>query len=367
MAPRRDSDPRRRRPRLRRRPRGRWRRADCAITARGAAARRRRSPGRCGSATPAGAVARAARGGLRPGRGAQVVETAFAFSGADLRFAAAGPAGVAIDPRTGALVVPIDRPVSGAPVAVTAANSGGAAVAWLPSRSRPMRRRGRRRPWPLGAGRRRRSRAASGPRRPGGDVQSAPALSRLRRGGGDDRVGLAPIRPRRRAGDRRDRCRARRAPRDLRARTAGGRGGACAARTRGNRRGLAALPLARACGAALVRAGPARPRSAARGGGAAAADAGDGARRDAERRTAAAVQRLRLRRLQPEDRGPVPVDGGAQQEAGASLDDRRARGRAGDAAAMAGPPRRARRRGSGLLGGRQGPVARGGVAMRRPT
>ena len=65
------------------------------------------------------------------GTGPQRVETAFAFAGADLRFAAAGPAGVAIDPRSGALAVPTDRPVSGAQVTVTATNSGGAAAARL--------------------------------------------------------------------------------------------------------------------------------------------------------------------------------------------------------------------------------------------
>ena len=65
------------------------------------------------------------------GAGPQRVETACAFSGAELRFTATGVPGVAIDARCGALSVPTDRPVSGAEVTVTAANSGGAAAARL--------------------------------------------------------------------------------------------------------------------------------------------------------------------------------------------------------------------------------------------
>lgn len=105
---------------------------DCAITARGAAgaATAVAGPLRVRRAPPA-VVGDLPEEVFDQGGGPQVVETAFAFAGADLSFAAAGPAGVAIDPRTGALVLPTDRPVPGARVAVTAANSGGEAVAWL--------------------------------------------------------------------------------------------------------------------------------------------------------------------------------------------------------------------------------------------
>jgi hypothetical protein len=62
------------------------------------------------------------------GSGPQRVETAFAFTGAALVFAADG---AAIDPATGALTIPTDAPVAGAEVTVTAANSGGAVSARL--------------------------------------------------------------------------------------------------------------------------------------------------------------------------------------------------------------------------------------------
>ncbi|MBA3324856.1 MAG: hypothetical protein H0T41_06175 [Rhodobacteraceae bacterium] len=65
------------------------------------------------------------------GTGPQLVETEVAFEGADLTFTVMGPAasagGAAIDPRTGVLAIPTERPVSGGRVTVIAANSGGAA------------------------------------------------------------------------------------------------------------------------------------------------------------------------------------------------------------------------------------------------
>ena len=85
------------------------------------------------------------------GAGPQVVETGAAFSGAGLTFSAAGPPGVAIDPRSGALAVSTDRPVTGAVVIITAANSGGTAAARLvytveaDDAASPA-------PWPLGPG-----------------------------------------------------------------------------------------------------------------------------------------------------------------------------------------------------------------------
>ena len=56
------------------------------------------------------------------------VETASAFSGQALTFSAAG---FAIDPASGVLTLPLDRPVSGAEAVVVAMNSGGSARAVL--------------------------------------------------------------------------------------------------------------------------------------------------------------------------------------------------------------------------------------------
>lgn len=65
---------------------------------------------------------------LDQGEGAALVETAFAFSGEALVFSAEGHA---IDPATGVLSLPVDRPVSGAEAVVVATNSGGSARAAL--------------------------------------------------------------------------------------------------------------------------------------------------------------------------------------------------------------------------------------------
>ena len=60
------------------------------------------------------------------GIGDEVVETAAAFAGEALRFAATG-AGVAIDPETGVLTVSTDAALSGERITVSATNSGGSA------------------------------------------------------------------------------------------------------------------------------------------------------------------------------------------------------------------------------------------------
>ena len=58
--------------------------------------------------------------------GPQEVETAAAFSGANLRFSVTG-AGASVDPATGLVSIPTGTPVDGARVTVTASNSGGSA------------------------------------------------------------------------------------------------------------------------------------------------------------------------------------------------------------------------------------------------
>ena len=60
------------------------------------------------------------------GIGDEVMETAAAFAGEALRFAATG-AGVAIDPETGVLTVSTDAALSGETITVSATNSGGSA------------------------------------------------------------------------------------------------------------------------------------------------------------------------------------------------------------------------------------------------
>jgi len=59
------------------------------------------------------------------GAGEQLVETAQAFEGENLRFAIEGPA--EIDSATGVVRIATDAPLSGAEIAVTASNSGGSA------------------------------------------------------------------------------------------------------------------------------------------------------------------------------------------------------------------------------------------------
>jgi hypothetical protein len=59
--------------------------------------------------------------------GEQAVASAPVFAGEDLRFAVAG-AGAKIEPVTGLVRIPTDRPISGARVVVTASNSGGEAM-----------------------------------------------------------------------------------------------------------------------------------------------------------------------------------------------------------------------------------------------
>lgn len=60
--------------------------------------------------------------------GVELVETALVFAGENLTFTAKG---FVIDPRTGVLSLPVDRPVSGGIVTIVASNSGGAAAATL--------------------------------------------------------------------------------------------------------------------------------------------------------------------------------------------------------------------------------------------
>lgn len=65
-------------------------------------------------------------------KGPELVETAPAFAGENLSFSAEGSAtGLSIDARTGVLSLPVDTPVSGGVVTITARNSGGAATAVL--------------------------------------------------------------------------------------------------------------------------------------------------------------------------------------------------------------------------------------------
>jgi hypothetical protein len=61
------------------------------------------------------------------GTGSQEVASGQAFAGENLRFTVTG-AGAEIEPVTGLLRVPTDRPISGERVVVTASNSGGAAM-----------------------------------------------------------------------------------------------------------------------------------------------------------------------------------------------------------------------------------------------
>lgn len=102
---------------------------DCAVTARNAAgaAVALAGPLRVRHAPPA------ATGDLPEevfdlGAAPLGVEAAAAFAGTDLTFRVAGPPGVAIDPQSGTLAIPVDRPISAVAI-VTAANSGGAVTA----------------------------------------------------------------------------------------------------------------------------------------------------------------------------------------------------------------------------------------------